>query len=90
MENPNHGRPFVLFSHRSVQESLTRIETWLALGLLPKPLPWRLLSPLFIWIPLEANIGLGSLLSSLPRPVDRVFKPTQGNPMPLSLLKNKI
>ena len=26
-------------------------------------LPWRLSAPLFVWIPLEANLGLGSLRS---------------------------
>ena len=59
-----------------------RIETWLAPRLLPKPLPWRLSTPLFTWILLEANLGLGSLQSSLPRLVDQFLKLTQGNPAP--------
>ena len=53
-----------------------RIETWLASGLLLRPLPWRLLSPLFMWMLLEANLGLGSFWSSLPRPLDKFLKPT--------------
>ena len=64
-----------------------QIETWLAPRLLPRPLPWRLSAPLFMWILLKANLGLGSLQSSLPRPVDQFLKSTQGNPAPLFGIK---
>ena len=66
-----------------------QIKTWLEAGLLPRLWPWRLSAPLFIWIPLEANLELGSLLSSLPRLVDRFLKPTQGNPTPFFMVLNQ-
>ena len=59
-----------------------RIKTWLASGLFSRPWPWRLLAPLFVWILLEANLGLSSLRSLLPRPVERFWKPIQGNSTP--------
>ena len=67
-----------------------RIKTLLAQGLLPRPWPWRLSAPLFMWISLGENLGLGSLQSSLPRPIDWFLKPTQGNPTPFSVVLNRI
>ena len=63
-----------------------RIGTRLALGLVARPLPWRLSASLFVWIPLEGNLGLGSLRSKAAPTTSSVLEPTQGNPTPFSLL----
>ena len=65
-----------------------RIGTWLAPGPFPRPLPWRLSAPLFVWILLEANLGLGLLRSKATSTTSSVSEPTQGNPTPFSLLQN--
>ena len=62
------------------------IGTWLAPGPLPRPLPWRLSGSLFMWIPLEANLGLGLLRSKAAPTTSFVLETTQGNPTPFSLL----
>ena len=63
-----------------------RIETWLAPGPVARPLPWRLSASLFVWIPLEVNLGLGSFRSKATPTTSSVLEPTQGNPTPFSLL----
>ena len=50
-----------------------RIRTWLAPGPFPRVLPWRLSASLFVWIPLEANLGLGSLRSKAAPTTSSVF-----------------
>ena len=63
-----------------------RIGSWLASGPFPRPLLWRLSALLFVWIPLEANLGLGSLRSKAASTTSSVLEPTQGNSTPFSLL----
>ena len=62
------------------------IETWQASGPVARPLPWRFSALLFVWIPLEANLGLGSLRSKAAQTTSSVLELTQGNPTPFSLL----
>ena len=62
------------------------IGTWLALRPVARALPWRFSASLFMWIPLEANLGLGSLRSKASPTTSSVLEPTQGNPTPFSLL----
>ena len=62
------------------------IGTRLAPRLVARALPWRLPASLFMWIPLEANLGLGSLRSKAALTTSSVLEPTQGNPTPFSLL----
>ena len=76
MENPKnitHGRPFVLFSHRSVQESFntgfldpSSDRDLASTGIFSETVALEVVSSLFMWIPLKANLGLGLLRSSLP------------------------
>ena len=61
-----------------------RIGTWLAPRPVARPLPWRLSASLFVWIPLEANLGLGSLQFKAAPTTSSVLEPTQGNPTPFS------
>ena len=63
-----------------------RIEIWLELGPVARPLPWRLSASVFVCIPLKMNLGLGSLRSKAAPITSSVLEPTQGNPTPLSLL----
>ena len=62
------------------------IGTWLALGPVARPLPWRLSASLLVWIPLEVNLGLGLLRSKAAPTTSSVLESTQGNPTPFSLL----
>ena len=63
-----------------------RIGTRLPPGPVVRPLPWRLSASLFVWISLEANLGLGLLLSKAAPTTSLVLEPTQGNPTPFTLL----
>ena len=63
-----------------------QIGTWLASGPFSRPLPWRFSALLFVWIPLEANLGLSLLRSKAASTTSSVLEPTQGNPTPFSLL----
>ena len=63
-----------------------RIGTWLASRLFLRPFPWRFSASLFVWIPLEANLGLGSFRSKAAPTTSSVLEPTQGNLIPFSLL----
>ena len=56
-----------------------RIRTWLAPGPFSRPLPWRLSASLFVLIPLEANLGLGSLRSKATPTTSSVLEPTKGD-----------
>ena len=101
MENPKRVQHFkektqFWFSHlqEGVLEILRdpgfwlplQIGTWLAPGPILRLSPWRLLTPLFVWILLEVNLGLGPLRSKDALTTSSVLEPTQGNPTPLSLL----
>ena len=63
------------------KESVLEIERPVA-----RPLPLRLSASLFVWIPLEANLGLGLLRSKAAPTTSLILEPTQGNPTPFSLL----
>ena len=63
-----------------------RIRTWLSPSPVARPLPWRLSASLFMWIPLEVNLGLGSLRSKAAPTTTSVLELTQSNPTPFSLL----
>ena len=82
-----------MFSH--LKESVLEIERpgfWLHLrigtrltpGPIARLLPWRLLASLFVWIPLEVNLRLGSLWFKAAPTTSLVLEPTQGNPTPFS------
>ena len=84
-----------LCSH--LQESVLEIERleFLALSLdrdlastrtLSETVALEVVASLFVWIPLEANLGLGLFQAKVAPTTSSVLEPTQGNPTPFSLM----